>query len=174
MARRIDTAHSTSGNQTNHLVGMPQLILLMRRRSWIMHSPGEAEDEGSTLGRSLDQIFRQVLKERSEAIGGENEVRLKADGMHGVVREISGWPLVGRNLPLVVANHSELSQPAEIFLERNDLSYSPFHRERLAGDDVGASLCAVKLPIGGHVHLCSLVLGAVEGCSGAKIVSPIS
>src|SRR5215469_12113029 len=118
-----------------------------------MHRPGEAEDKGSTLGRSLDQIFWEILKEGSEAGSGENEVRLKADGMHGVERKISGWPLVRRNLPLVVANHSQLSQPAEIFLERNDLSYSPFHGEGLAWDDVGSLLRAVKLPIGSQVHL---------------------
>ena len=66
---------------------------------------------------------------------------------------------------MVVANHSQLNQPAESFLERNDLPDSPFIGESLAGDDVGSPLHAVKLPIGSHIQLGCFVLGDVEGRS---------
>ena len=78
------------------------------------------------LGRSLDQIFREVLEEYGVAFTRRNEVRLKPDGVDGIERKRRGWSLVGRDLPLVITDHSELNQ---VFPDRKHRSEAPLHRE---------------------------------------------
>src|SRR5271156_853544 len=79
-----------------------------------------------------------------------------------------------RNLPLVVPNEAELEEPAEVFLQRKNLSKSPLNGECLTRCNVRAAFLPVDFPVGGQVCGGCLVLGDVERRAARYIVAPIS
>ncbi len=145
----------------------------------IPYRPRHAEHDRATLRMSFGSILRFVLKENTQPFRRQNEIGLKANRMNRVKgnttrRDTRDRAAISRDLPLVISNHTQLEQPAEIFLQGNNLPEAPLIGEGFTRRHLGAVLLPVEFPIRGQVQTGSLVLRQVQRGSTQEMVTPVS
>ena len=128
----------------------------------------------------IGKIVRLVFEEKTQVLRRKNEVCLKPNRVDGVKRDQFGWKSiaesasVGRYLPLVVTDYTQLQQLRHCLVERQHLPNAPLRGEGLPRSFIGPGFPAVDFPVSSEICRGPLVSCEIEGSAADQVVAPVT
>ena len=137
------------------------------RHSWNLRSiarsageapcPRAAEDYCAPLRMGVREILRLEFEEKTRILRGKKKVGLNPNCMNGVVgdqvcrKTVANGTSIGRHLPLIVSNYTQLQKLCHRLVEWQELSNAPLYGEGLPGRFIGSGFLAVDFPVGSEI-----------------------
>src|ERR1700740_2610579 len=150
-----------------------------------LQCPGRAKNDRVAECVSVRLVLVLILEKEKKVLLRHNEVGLPADRMDRIIRrrarngsaERPSQRIV-RQLPLVIANHTNLKQFAQIFAEWQYLPETPFIGERLTWRFIHTALgdlfLPMNFPIGKDVRAGPFVFGQVNRGAHEQMISEVA